>query len=85
MSLIEPLKFRTWKTGHLKMPHFETPRLQTAVFQMVITVASELEFVHNRSLQSFRELINLMFPGDDFYNVMTRVKPLYRTRFGAFP
>ena len=40
MSLIQPLKFRTWEMGHFKMPRFETPRLQTAVFQMVITVAS---------------------------------------------
>ena len=28
--------------GHFKMPHVETPRLQTAVFQTVIVVASGL-------------------------------------------
>ena len=40
MSYIQPLKFKTWETGHFKMPLFETPRLQTAIFQTVITVAS---------------------------------------------
>ena len=39
MRKIQPLKFRTWETGHFKIPNFERPRLQTAVFQMVITVA----------------------------------------------
>ncbi len=47
MSLIQPLKFRTWETGYFKMPRFEMPRfemprLQTAVFQMMVTVASGL-------------------------------------------
>ena len=42
MSLIQPLKFRTWETGHFKMPHFEMPHLQMVVFQMVVTVASGL-------------------------------------------
>ena len=37
MSLIQPLNFRTLKTGCFKMP-----RLQTAVFQTGITVASGL-------------------------------------------
>ena len=37
MSLIQPLKFRTWEMGHFKMPH-----LQMAMFQTVVTVASGL-------------------------------------------
>ena len=37
MSLIQPLKFRTLKTGCFKMP-----RLQMGVFRMGITVASGL-------------------------------------------
>ena len=44
MSLIQPLKFRTWEMGHFKMPRFDMPRLQMAVFQTVITVASGLSF-----------------------------------------
>ena len=40
MRLIQPLKFRTLKTGCFKMPRLQTPRLQTAVFQTLITVAS---------------------------------------------
>ena len=32
--------FRTWETGHFKMRRFKMPRLQTVVFQTVITVAS---------------------------------------------
>ena len=40
MSKIKPLKFRTWETGHFKMPRFETPHSQTAIFKMVIIVAS---------------------------------------------
>ncbi len=39
MSLIQLLKFRTWKTRLFKMPHFEGPRFQT---KMKITVASGL-------------------------------------------
>ena len=37
MRLIQPLKFRTLKTGCFKMPH-----LQKAVFQMEVTIASGL-------------------------------------------
>ena len=55
MHLIQPLKFRTWETEHFKMPHFETPRLQTAVFQMVVTVASGL----NANFQKTSQLILL--------------------------
>ena len=40
MRLIQPLKFRTLKTGCFKMPHLHTPRLQTVIFQTGITVAS---------------------------------------------
>ena len=40
MIKIQPLNFKTWEMGHFKMPRFETPRLHTAVFQTVITVAS---------------------------------------------
>ena len=39
MSLIHPLKFRTWETGHFKTPRLQTSRLQTGVFQIVVTVA----------------------------------------------
>ena len=42
MSSIQPLKFRTLKTGCLKMPRFQTPRFQTGVFQTVVTVACGL-------------------------------------------
>ena len=42
MHLIQPLKFRTLKMGCFKMPRLQT-RLQTAVFQMGITVASGLK------------------------------------------
>ena len=45
MSLIQPLKFRTWEMGHFKMLCFEMPHLQMAVFQMVVTVASWLSLV----------------------------------------
>ena len=45
MSQIQPLKFRTWETGHFKMPHFETLYLQMAVFLTVITVATGLKQV----------------------------------------
>ena len=34
MGLIQPLKFRTLKTGCFKMLHLQMPRLQMAVFQM---------------------------------------------------
>ena len=49
MRLIQPLKFRTLKTGYFKMPRLQTPHLQTAVFQMGITVAFGL------SVNSFEE------------------------------
>ena len=39
MSLIHPLKFRTWETGHFKTPCLQTSRLQTGYLQTVITVA----------------------------------------------
>ena len=42
MSLIQPLKFRTWETGHFKTPRLQTSRLQTGVFQTVVAVAFEL-------------------------------------------
>ena len=41
MSLIHPLKFRTWETGHFKTPRLQTSHLQTGVFQMVVAVAFE--------------------------------------------
>ena len=40
MHLTQPLKLRRLKTGCFKMPHLQTPRLQMAVFQTRITVAS---------------------------------------------
>ena len=40
MSVIQLLKFRTQETVDFKMLYFETPHLQTAVFQTVVTVAS---------------------------------------------
>ena len=40
MRLIQPLKFRTLKTGCFKTPRLQTPRLQTDVFQTGTTVAS---------------------------------------------
>ena len=41
MILIQPLKFRTYIGNEAcKMPHFEMSHLQTAIFQMVVTVAS---------------------------------------------
>ena len=43
MSYIQPLKLRTWETGHFKMPRFETPHLQMTIFQTVVTVASGLK------------------------------------------
>ena len=49
MSLIQPVKFRTWETGHFKMPRLQTFRLQTGVFQMVVAVA----FEHNLSVHPF--------------------------------
>ena len=42
MSLIHPLKFRTWETGHFKTPRLQTSRLQMGVFQTVVAVAFEL-------------------------------------------
>ena len=42
MRLIQPLKFRTLKTGCYKIPHLQAPRLQTGVFQTGITVSSGL-------------------------------------------
>jgi len=33
MSLIQPVKFRTWETGLFKIPRFEMPRLQTGAFE----------------------------------------------------
>ena len=35
-------EFRILKTGCFKMPHLQTPCLQRAVFQMGITIASDL-------------------------------------------
>ena len=52
MRLIQPLKFRILKTGCFKMPRLQTLRLQTGVFQTVITVASELR-VGNFNEMSF--------------------------------
>ena len=37
MSLIQPMKFKTWEMGLFKMPHLEMPRFQMAV---KVTVAS---------------------------------------------
>ena len=45
MSLIHPLKFRTWETGHFKTPRLQTSRLQTGVFQTVVAVAFELRLL----------------------------------------
>ena len=39
MSLIQPLKFKTWETRHFKMPRLETPRFQT---RHRVTIASGL-------------------------------------------
>ena len=41
MSLIKPLKFRTYETEHFKTPRLQTSRLQTGSLQSVITVAYE--------------------------------------------
>ena len=37
MSLIQLLKFRTWGTSLLKMPHFETPRFTTGTRVSVVS------------------------------------------------
>ena len=42
MCLIQPLKFRTLKTGCFKMPHLQKPHLQTDICQTGITVTSGL-------------------------------------------
>ena len=43
MHLIQPLKFRTLKTGYYEMPRLLTPHLQTTIFQMEITIAFGLK------------------------------------------
>ena len=52
MHLVQPLKFRTLKTECFKMPQLQTPCLQMAVFQMGITVASELRLLIAKSGRS---------------------------------
>ena len=47
MHLIQPLRNRTLKTGCFKMRRLQTPRIQMAVFQTVITVA----FGHGESIE----------------------------------
>ena len=57
MRLIQPLKFRTLKTGCFKMP-----RLQTVVFQMGITIASghsDLDLTTSVPLGKHQALTNL--------------------------
>ena len=50
MRLIQPLKFRTLKTGCFKMPRLQTPHLQTGVFQTGIRVASGHNVPHFKGL-----------------------------------
>ena len=57
MSLIHPLKFRTWETGHFKTPRLQTSRLQTGVFQTVVAVA----FEHNLKAIYIR-LADMVYP-----------------------
>ena len=45
MRLIQPLKFRTLKTGCFKMPRLQTHYLQMAIFETGITVASGLYLI----------------------------------------
>ena len=59
MPLIQPQKFRTLKTGCLKMPHLQIPRLQMAVFQMGITTASGLHDKMTKS-QSDEKIITIV-------------------------
>ena len=47
MSLIQLLKFRTWKMRLFKMPHFETPRFQMGTR---VTVASGLSHILGMNL-----------------------------------
>ena len=48
MSLIQPVKFRTWETGLFKMPRF-----QTGVLEMGVTVASGLCRIKDVTNKSF--------------------------------
>ena len=45
MCLIQPLKFRTLKTGYFEMPRLQMPHLHMAIFQTGITIASGLIFL----------------------------------------
>ena len=43
MSLIQPVKFRTWETGLFKMCHFETPHFGMGVFETEVMHTDRLE------------------------------------------